>query len=70
MTHEGLHKEAYRDFLPSVTIFRRSGAKGCLDHRFCAPEAADIAQLLTLHQQRANNQCIGHGLANLADFKG
>ena len=31
------------------------GAKGCSDHRFCAPPAY-TAQLLTLHQHRANNQ--------------
>ena len=31
------------------------GAKGCSDHRFRAPPAF-TAQLLTLHQHRANNQ--------------
>ena len=31
------------------------GAKGCSDHRFHAP-LAYTAQLLTLHQRRANNQ--------------
>ena len=38
---------AYREFQPSYDIFRRSGAKGCLHHRFCAPPAY-TAQLLTL----------------------
>ena len=31
------------------------GAMGCSDHRFRAPPAY-TAQLLTLHQHRANNQ--------------
>ena len=35
------------------------GAKGCSDHRFRAPPAGYTAQLLTLHQHRANNQWIG-----------
>ena len=28
LTHEGLHREVYRDFQPGYDIFRRSGAKG------------------------------------------
>ena len=46
-----------RDFQPSYDIVRRSGAKGCLDHRIRArPQPAYTAQLLTLHQHRAHNQ--------------
>ena len=54
LTHEGSHREAYRDFQPSLTS-SSGGAKGCSDHRFRAPPAY-TAQLLTLHQHRANNQ--------------
>ena len=42
------YREVYQEFQPSCDIFRRSGAKGCLDHRFRAPPAF-TAQLLTLH---------------------
>ena len=56
LTHEGSHREVYRDFQPSYDIFRRSGAKGCSDHRFRAPPAGYTAQLLALHQHRANNR--------------
>ena len=38
-----------------VMKFSAGGAKGCSDHRFRAPPAY-TAQLLTLHQHRANNQ--------------
>ena len=55
LTHEGSHREVYRDFQPSLTS-SASGAKGCSDHRFCAPPAY-TARLPTLHQHRANNQC-------------
>ena len=55
LTHEGSHREVYQVFQPSCDIFRRSCAKGCSDHRFRAPPAC-TAQLLTLHQHRANNQ--------------
>ena len=54
LTHEGSHREAYRDFQPSLTS-SAGGAKGFSDHRFHAPPAYP-AQLLTLHQHRANNQ--------------
>ena len=54
LTHEGSHKEVYRDFQPSLTS-SAGGAKGCSDHRFRAP-LAYTAQLPTLHQHRANNQ--------------
>ena len=54
LTHEGSHREAYRDFQPSLTSSAGS-AKGCSDHRFRTP-AAYTAQLPTLHQHRANNQ--------------
>ena len=47
--------EVYRDFQPTYDIFLRSGAKGCLDHAFRAPPAGYTAQLLILHQQRANS---------------
>ena len=54
LTHEGSHREAYRDFQPSWTS-SAGGAKGCSDHRFRAPPAY-TAQLPTLHQHRAENQ--------------
>ena len=54
LTHEGSHREIYRDFQPSYDIFRRSGSKRYLNHRLRAP-LAYTAQLLTLHQHRANN---------------
>ena len=54
LTHEGSHREAYRDFQPNLTS-SAGGAKGCSDHRFRAPPAY-TAQLPTLHQHRANNQ--------------
>ena len=54
LTHEGSHREAYRDFQPSLTS-SAGGAKGWSDHRFRAPPAY-TAQLPTLHQHRANNQ--------------
>ena len=54
LTHEGSHREAYRDFQPSLTS-SAGGAKRCSDHRFRAPPAY-TAQLPTLHQHRANNQ--------------
>ena len=61
LIHEGLQrKEVYQEFPPSYAIFHRSVAEGCLDLRFHA-STANTAQLLTLHQHRANNQCIGDG---------
>ena len=47
-------REVYQDFQPNLTS-SAGGAKSCLDHRFCAP-LDHTAQLLTLHQLRANNQ--------------
>ena len=40
---------------PVVTL-SAGGPNGCLDHGFRALQAAYTAQLLTLHQHRANNQ--------------
>ena len=54
LTHKGSHREAYGDFQPSLTS-SAGGAKGFSDHRFHAAPAY-TAQLLTLHQHRANNQ--------------
>ena len=54
LTHKGPHREAYRDFQPSLTS-SAGGAKGWSDHRFRAPPAY-TAQLPTLHQRKANNQ--------------
>ena len=54
LTHEGSHREVDRDFQPSLTS-SAGGAKGLSDHRFRAPPAY-IAQLLTLHRHRVNNQ--------------
>ena len=55
LTHEGSHRQVYQEFNPGYDIFRRSSVKGCSDDRFRAPPAY-TAQLLTLHQHRANNQ--------------
>ena len=55
LIHKGSHGEFYQEFQSRYDIFCRSGAKGCSDHRFRAPPAYS-AQLLTLHQHRANNQ--------------
>ena len=52
LTHEGSHREAYRDFQPSLTS-SAGGAKGCSDHRFRVLPAY-TAQLLSLHQHRAD----------------
>ena len=54
LTHKGSYREVYWDFQPSLTS-SAGGAKGFSDHRFRAPPAY-TAQLLTLHQHRANNQ--------------
>ena len=54
LTHKGSHREVYRDFQPSLTS-SAGGAKGFSDHKFRAPPTY-TAQLLTLHQHRANNQ--------------
>ena len=50
----GSHREVYRDFQTSLTS-SAGGAKGWSEHRFRVPPAY-TAQLLTLHQHRANNQ--------------
>ena len=47
-------REAYQEFQLNYEIFHRSGAKGCLDHRFRGPPGY-TAQLLKLHQHRANS---------------
>ena len=67
LTHEGSHREVYRDFQPSLTS-SAGGVKSFSDHKFCAPPTY-TAQLLTLHQHRANNQ-YRMAKSNLADFKG
>ena len=54
LTHNGSHREVYRDFQPSLTS-SAGGAKGCSDHRFRAPPAY-TAQLLSMPQHRTNNQ--------------
>ena len=54
LTYEGSHREVYRDFQPSLTS-SVGGAKGCSDHMFRVPPAY-TAQLLALHEHRANNQ--------------
>ena len=54
LTHEGSHREVYRDFQPSLTS-SAGGAKGYSDHRFRAPPAYTV-QLPTLYQHRANNR--------------
>ena len=48
--------EVYQEFNPSDDIVRRSGAKGCSDHRFRAHRSYTAQLLLCLHQHRANNQ--------------
>ena len=37
LTHEGSHREVYRDFQPSLTS-STGGAKGFSDHKFRAPQ--------------------------------
>ena len=49
-----LGREVDQEFQPSLTS-STGGAKGCSDNSFHAPPA-HTAQLLTLHQHRANNQ--------------
>ena len=49
-----IHEGSHRNSNPVMTS-SADGAKGCSDHRFRAPPAYTV-QLLTLHQQRANNQ--------------
>ena len=56
LTHEGSHREVYQELQPSYDIFRRSGAKGSSDHSGFRAPPAYTAQLLTMHQNRANNQ--------------
>ena len=58
LTHEGSYREVYWDFQLSLTSSADS-AKGWSDHRFRAP-LAYTAQLLTLHQHRANNHKTAH----------
>ena len=53
---QGVVKGNVPIFSSQLDIFRRSGAKCCLNHIFCAPPRAYTAQLLTLSQHRANNQ--------------
>ena len=67
LTHEGSHREAYRDFQPSLTS-SAGGAKGCLDHRLRASPAY-TAQLPTLHQHRANNQYLDHFFSAIQSYK-
>ena len=55
LAHEESNRKVYWEFQPPA-----GGAKGCSDHRFCAPPAY-TAQLLTLNQHRASNQ---HRTAN------
>ena len=43
-------------FPTQLDIFHRYGAKGCSDHSGFRAPSAYTAQLLTLHQRRANNQ--------------
>ena len=49
------YKQIHRCYLLHVLDMMDSAAKGCLDHRFHATTAY-TAELLTLHQHRANNQ--------------
>ena len=41
LTHEGSHREVYRDFQPSLTS-SAAGTKGFSDHRFRAPPAYTV----------------------------
>ena len=55
LIHEGSHPgRSTRNSDPVMTA-SAGGAKGCSGHKFRAPPA-HTAQLLTLHQHRANNQ--------------
>ena len=52
LTHEGSHREIYREFQASYDIFCRVVQTTGFVH-----SPAYTSQLLTLHQHRANNQC-------------
>ena len=44
-------REVYQEFQPSDDIFRRSGAKGCSDHRFRAPTACTATEFCSMSQE-------------------
>ena len=54
LTREGSHREVSTRNSNPVMTSSTGGTKGCSDHRFRAPPTY-TAQLLTLHQHRANN---------------
>ena len=54
LTHEGSHREVYQEGKPSYVIFRRWWQGLFRPQVPCTP--AYTAQLLALHQHRANNQ--------------
>ena len=54
-THEGSHREVYQEFQPSYDIVRRWCQRLFRPQVPCTPRAY-TAQLLTLHQHRANDQ--------------
>ena len=56
-------REVYQEFQPSYDIFRRSGAKDCLDHRFqvCTPSVhCPIANSVYRYSQRSTMLRIGN----------
>ena len=70
LTHEGSHREVYRDYQPSYDIIRRSGAKGYLD-------TGSVQLQLTLHNcqlciktEPTGRVYLEHVNSNLADLKG
>ena len=54
LTHEGSHREVYKEFQPSYDIFRRSGAKDCSDHRLHWLHCPIANSTLTQSQQPVN----------------
>ena len=67
LIHKGHIGRSTRNSNP-VNTSSAGSAKGCSDHSFRAP-LAYTAQLLTLHQHRANSQ-YRTANQNLANFKG
>ena len=61
-------REVYHDFQPGYDIFHRSGATGCSDHTFCAPQPAYTAQFIALHQH-STGRLIKSSLADLESYQ-
>ena len=60
LTHEGSHREVYRDFQLG-SIFSTGGVRDCLDHTFCASPASqfkELATVLTQHLEQSHIQAL------------